>query len=102
MTAAAEDGARQRNGLGTAAVVTGALSVVTFWVPLPYVYLAVSLPLGVAAVVLGRLGRRRVRAGEAGNPGAARAGLVLGVLGVVLCLADLVTAYVFLTSYGRS
>ena len=35
------------------------------------------------------------------NPGVARAGLICGVVGIVLCVANLVVAYIFLTSYGR-
>lgn len=67
-----------RNGLGTAALVTGALSIPLLVLLLP------GLVAGFAAIVLGVLGLRRVRHGEATNGRAARGGLVLGVVSLVL------------------
>jgi hypothetical protein len=46
----------------------------------------VSLPCAVIALVLGRQGRRRAEAEGIGGGRAARAGVRLGVLGIVLCL----------------
>ena len=40
--------------------------------------------LGIAAIVLGVLGRKRAARGEATNGGMAVAGIVLGVLGLLL------------------
>ena len=66
-----------RNGLGTAALVLGILAVITG------LFIVGGL-LGIAAIVLGVLGRKRVARGEATNGGMAIAGIVLGVLGVLL------------------
>ena len=70
-------GGRRRNGLGIAAVVLGVLALLTG------LFLIGGL-LGLVAIVLGFLGRGRVKRGEADNGGMALAGIVLGVLGIVL------------------
>lgn len=69
--------AGNRNGLGTAALVLGILSLVTW-------FLFVGGLLGIVAVVLGVLGRGRAKRGEASNGGMAVAGIVTGGLGVLL------------------
>lgn len=67
----------RRNGLGTAALVLGVLALVLCWT------IVGGIVLGIAAIVLGVLGRSRARKGEASNGGMAVAGLVLGVLGLL-------------------
>lgn len=70
-----------KNGFGIAALVLaviGLLSVATVFAP---------IALGVVAVSLGTLGRRRARRGIADNGGVAIAGIVLGALAVVVGLA---------------
>lgn len=66
-----------RNGLGVAALVLGVLALLTG-------LFVVGGLLGIAAVVLGAMGRARARRGEATNGRTAIAGLVLGVLGLLL------------------
>lgn len=67
-----------KNGMGIAALVVGLLS-------LPAVFTVFGgFALGVVAVILGFLGYRRARAGEATNGGVAIGGIVLGVLGIVV------------------
>ena len=70
-----------KNGYGIAALVlavVGLLSVATVFAP---------IALGVVAVVLGIVGRRRTRRGIADNGGVAIAGIVLGTLAIVVGLA---------------
>ncbi|WP_112469745.1 DUF4190 domain-containing protein [Streptomyces triticisoli] len=74
-----------QNGMGTAAMVLGILSCTMFCV-----YGVFSVVLGVIAVVLGIKGRRRSERGEATNHGQAQAGLVTGIIGLVLGLAVMV------------
>jgi hypothetical protein len=69
-----------RNGLGVAALVLGLLALLTS------VTIVGGIVLGLAAIVLGALGRGRARRGEASNGGTATAGIVLGVLGAVLAV----------------
>ncbi len=71
----------QRNGLGIAALVIAILALVTSF------SVAGGIILGSVAVILGFLGRGRVKRGEANNGGVALAGIVLGALAIVVGLA---------------
>jgi hypothetical protein len=70
--------AAPRNGLGIGALIAGVLSI-----PAAFTVFG-GFILAVVAVVLGVLGHRRARTGEANNGGVAIAGIVLGVLGAIL------------------
>ncbi|MEU3461790.1 DUF4190 domain-containing protein [Streptomyces sp. NPDC006733] len=76
-----------RNGYGLTALVLGivgaVLSVMCFFAVL-------GVPLGIAAIVFGIVGRRIAKRGESTNPGQALAGLILGVVATVLSAAMLV------------
>ncbi len=74
-------GLRPRNGLGVAALVLGILAVLTSWTVVG------GCVLGVGAIVLGVLARGRARRAEATNGGVATAGIVTGVLGLLLSAA---------------
>ena len=64
--------------LAVTSMVLGILSIALFcaW------YL--SIPLGVVAIVLGVIANGKIRRGEAGGAGMAKAGLITGIIGVVL------------------
>lgn len=66
-----------RNGLGVAALVVAIIALVGSF------SVVGGVILGIAAVVLGFLGRNRVRRGEANNGGVALAGIILGVLAII-------------------
>lgn len=72
--------------MAVAALVLGILAIVVSLVSLPLVWstgIIASVPLALAALLLGVLGRKRAVAGE--QPvGLATAGLVLGVVGVIV------------------
>lgn len=70
--------ARPRNGMGTAALVLGILAVLSSWTAVG------GIVLGILAVILGLVGRRRVKRREADNGGMAVAGIVLGAIGLVI------------------
>lgn len=70
-----------RNGLGIAALVVAIIALVASF------SVAGGIVLGIVAVVLGFVGRGRVKRGEADNGGVALAGIVLGVLAIVVGLA---------------
>lgn len=74
-----------QNGMGTAAMVLGILSICLFCL-----YGVVSLVLGILAVVFGIKGRRRAERGEATNHGQAQAGLIMGVIGIIVGVAVIV------------
>ncbi len=74
-----------QNGLGTAALVLGILSICLF-----FLYGVVSLVLGTLAVIFGVKGRRRAARGEATNAGQAQGGFVTGIIGIVVGIAMMV------------
>lgn len=75
--------AGNRNGLGTAALVLGILSLVTW-------FLFIGGLFGIVAVVLGFLGRSRAKRREASNGGMALAGIVTGAVGILLTVLVIV------------
>lgn len=69
----------QQNTLGLVAMILGIASV-------PLVCCHLGLPLGIAAIVTGWLGKQKADQGLASNGGQALAGLVCGAIGAVLGL----------------
>lgn len=82
-----------QNGMGLAAMVLGILSCALFCL-----YGVVSLVLGILAVVFGVKGRRKAERGEADNHGQAQAGLIMGVIGIVLGVAVIVLLAIGITA----
>ncbi|MFZ0832016.1 MAG: DUF4190 domain-containing protein [Mycobacterium sp.] len=76
--------ATPRNGLGITALVLAIIGLLICWIPFAGF---VGLILGVVAVILGILGRGRVKRGEADNGGVALGGIVLGALAIIGALA---------------
>src|SRR5262247_3866587 len=73
-----------QNGLGTAGFVLGLLGFL--FSPVPIVG-AIAWPLVLLGVVFSPIGIAKANKGEASNRGLATAGLVLSILGLVLCVA---------------
>lgn len=68
----------QTNGIATASLVLGILSIVTFWT------FGFGVVLGILAIVFGVMGRKRSReAVGTPNAGRATAGIVTGILGTI-------------------
>lgn len=67
------------NGMGTAALVLGILSVVGFCL-----YGVFGFVVGILAIVFGAKGRGKAKRGESTNGGSALAGIILGSVGVVI------------------
>ncbi|MFI1075380.1 DUF4190 domain-containing protein [Streptomyces puniciscabiei] len=82
-----------QNGLGTAAMVLGILSLCLFCL-----YGVVSVVLGILAVIFGIKGRRRADRGEATNHGQAQAGLLMGVIGIVIGIVVVVLLAIGITA----
>ncbi|MDX3548916.1 DUF4190 domain-containing protein [Streptomyces europaeiscabiei] len=72
------------NGMGIAAMVLGICAAALFclW-PL-------AILLGIMAVIFGSIGRVKARRGEATNPGHALAGIICGVVGILLGIGFIV------------
>ncbi|MFH9737528.1 DUF4190 domain-containing protein [Streptomyces roseolus] len=86
----------QYNGMGTAAMVLGIIGTCIFWF-----YGVPSIVLGVLALIFGILGRKRAHRGEATNGGAAMAGIVLGIVSMVLGAALIALAVWAITSFDE-
>lgn len=82
---------KPRNGMGTAALIVGILAILSCWIP---VLGLIGLVLGIVAIILGAIGRGRAKRMEANNGGVAMAGLVLGVLSVLVSIVVSVLIFV--------
>ncbi|MET7935760.1 DUF4190 domain-containing protein [Streptomyces sp. NPDC005336] len=72
---------QQSNGMGTAALVCGIIGLVC---GITYFLWVFAIILGILAIIFGALGRGKANRGEAGNAGSATAGLVCGIVGMVI------------------
>lgn len=70
-----------RNGLGVAALILGLLAVLTA------ITVFVGILFGLLAIILGVIGRGRAKRGEANNGGMALAGIILGIVGLLISSA---------------
>lgn len=77
------------NGVGTAASLCGVFGVV---LGTPLILFPVAFVLGVAGIILGIFGRRRVERRIASNRGQATLGVVLGMIAAIEGLAGFVVA----------
>ena len=75
---------RPANGLGTAAMVLGICGLVTSWIPVLGILGWAACGL---AIVFGAIGLSKAARGTATNKGAATAGLILGIAGLVIAIA---------------
>ncbi|MEV7277982.1 DUF4352 domain-containing protein [Streptomyces sp. NPDC093111] len=82
--------AAMRNGLGTAALILGIIGTVSGLIPL-FFWLAGIL--GLIALILGLVGKGRVKRGEASNKGAALTGAILGLAALVLSVVGAVITF---------
>ncbi|MFF0889058.1 DUF4190 domain-containing protein [Streptomyces sp. NPDC003456] len=82
-----------QNGMGVAAMVLGIVSCTLFCL-----YGVVSLVTGILAIVFGIKGRKRAEAGLATNHGQAQAGLIMGIIGIILGIAVIVLIAVGITA----
>ena len=81
-----------RNGFGTAALVLGILALLTS------ITVVGGILLGIVAVVFGALGRGRGKRGDATNGSSATAGLVLGIVALVVAGGLIAVGASFLNS----
>jgi hypothetical protein len=79
----ANHSAPPRNGLGTAGFVLGLIGLVFSLIPLVGV---VAWPLVILGLIFSLIGLGRTRSGQANNKGITIAGVVLSVIGLVICI----------------
>lgn len=68
-----------KNGFGIAALIVGLLSL-----PAILLFVLPGIALGIIAIILGIIGYRRAKSGEANNGGVAIGGIVLGILSIIV------------------
>ena len=76
-----------RNGLGTAALILGIIGTLSGLIPLLF-WLAGTL--GLIALILGLVGKGRVKRGEANNKGVTLTGAILGLVSLILATVGLI------------
>ncbi|MCX5391159.1 DUF4352 domain-containing protein [Streptomyces sp. NBC_00094] len=76
-----------RNGLGTAALILGIIGTISGLIPLLF-WLAGTL--GLIALILGLVGKGRVKRGEANNKGVTLTGAILGLVSLILATVGLI------------
>lgn len=81
-----------KGGFAIAALVLGIVAIVTSFTAIG------GIVCGIAAVILGIVGRRRAKAGGGGGAGLATAGIVTGVVGLALTALLITIGLVFSSS----
>jgi len=76
------DGAVKKNGMATAAMVLGIISLALFWTG------TIGLIVGVVAIILAVVAKNQIKADPAmaGSAGQAKGGMIMGIIGAVLGL----------------
>ena len=90
--------ARESNGSATTSLILGILGVVVLLFTAGVGFLF-SLPMSIAAWIMGAQGRKAVAAGKTSyGDGLAHAGVILGIVGVVLGIVGMVVWVVLIAS----
>ncbi|MDX1652615.1 MAG: DUF4190 domain-containing protein [Brumimicrobium sp.] len=89
----APQAAPQSNGMATASLILGICSIVLFWLWF------VGVICGVLAIIFGVVAKNKIKANpNMGGAGAAKGGLITGIIGIVIWLIMVIVVAVFLTS----
>ena len=78
--------------MGTAGLVLGIVAIVLSWTVVG------GIVLGILAIIFGGIGRSRVRRDEADNRRSANAGIITGIVGVLLAGALIAFGFTILNS----
>ena len=79
-----------QNGMGTAALIMGILQ-----------FICLGTIGSILAIVFGRIGLKRVAMGQANNAGVAKAGYILGIIGIVIQVIALIIV-ILVAIFGNS
>ena len=90
-----QPGPNKPQGMAIAALICGILSIVLVCVNI------LSIPLGIAAIVLGIIGRGKAQRGEAGGEGLAKTGMILGIVGIALAILLTILAWAGMSFLGN-
>ena len=75
------------NGMGTAALIMGILQ-----------FFCLGIIGSILAIIFGKIGMNKAAAGEATNGGSAKAGFILGIIGVILSIIGLIVWIILLAT----
>ena len=90
---------QQSTGLAVGSVICGVLSIVlSFFVCLWFL----AVPLGVVAVILAMVARGKIARGEASGAGLAKAGLITGIIGIILSVVITAAISLFFRAAGNT
>ena len=88
----------QSTGLAVGSLICGIMSIVlSFFVCLWFL----SVPLGIVAIILAVIARGKIARGEAGGAGAAKGGLITGIIGVLLSVVISLAIGLFFREAGN-
>lgn len=91
--AGAAAGAPQSNGMATASLVLGIVSIVLCWI------WVVGIIAGILAIILGVVAKKKIKANpNMGGKGAATGGLVTGIIGTAIALIIVILAVMFVSA----
>ncbi|MCB0918045.1 MAG: DUF4190 domain-containing protein [Actinobacteria bacterium] len=84
-------GAAPQNGMGTAALVFGILQ-----------FFCLGIIGAILALIFGKIGMNKAEQGLATNGGVAKAGFILGIIGVILSIIGIIVWIVIISTGGVS
>ncbi|MGM0477874.1 MAG: DUF4190 domain-containing protein [Bacteroidota bacterium] len=88
--AGAQGGAPQSNGLATASLVLGIISIVLCWI------WVVGVIAGILAIILAIVAKNKIKSTpNMGGKGAANGGLITGIIGTIIALVIVIAALMF-------
>ena len=86
-------GAPQGNGMATASLVLGIVSIVLCWIWF------IGIIAGILAIVLAVVSKKKIKANpNMGGSGAATGGLVTGIIGTLIALVFIIIAVMFVSA----
>ena len=86
----------RRNGMGVAALVTGVVALV---LAILVLFFPIAAILGILAIIFGLIGMGRASRGEADNRGQAIAGLITGLLALIVAIVFTVSIGTFFVQH---
>ena len=89
-------GEPRRNGMGVAALVTGVVALV---LAILVLFFPIAAILGILAIIFGLIGMGRASRGEADNRGQAIAGLITGLLALIVAIVFTVSIGTFFVQH---
>jgi hypothetical protein len=88
----------QNTGMAMGSLICGIVSIVLAIIPCLWF---LSVPLGLVAIILAVIARGKIARGEAGGAGAAKGGLITGIIGIILSIVISTAIGLFFRAAGN-